>query len=176
MFCGGPQGVATSEKACFWGYHGDSTGNAYGFPSFQGEIEGTRMCFDCKEIEILHAHMCFQKITEKNRGNANVSYLCFLGLTDGCFFDMCFQKEGVNAHVYLRKTPKKQGVAYVFCNLKRRMAGNAHVSFLCFFVFPKNDKKPCVFQARQRCVVKFLQGKSRGCTDMAMDTPVEAVP
>ena len=53
---------------------------------------------------------------------------------------MCFPNKRENACVFPIKPPKKLGDAYVFSILRGPVVGNAYVLFLCFFVFPKNDK------------------------------------
>ena len=53
---------------------------------------------------------------------------------------MCFPNKRENACMFPIKPPKKLGNAHMFCIPRGPMVGNAHVLFLCFFVFPKNDK------------------------------------
>ena len=53
---------------------------------------------------------------------------------------MCFPNKRENACVFPIKPPKKLENAYVFSILRGPVVGNAHVLFLCFFVFPKNEK------------------------------------
>ena len=53
---------------------------------------------------------------------------------------MCFPNKRENACMFPIKPPKKLGNAHMFCIPRGPMVGNAHVLFLCFFVFPKNEK------------------------------------
>ena len=53
---------------------------------------------------------------------------------------MCFPNKRENACVFPIKPQKKLGNAYMFSILRGPVVGNAYVFFLCFFVFPKNDK------------------------------------